>query len=309
MNSQMKKAPAVGAAQFSTRDRCLGCRGTVSLIASGGFHDEPLRGFIANDPWGENPLPYLDGARWEYVGCDNCGLAFHRRILSPIWNQIRFDRWTTAEAIAEFERIHRTARDKFERGRHFARHALQLEKLTRSLRSGNLRVLDFGCGNGEFLQQCALFGFEAVGVDRSTARQAMSLTPIFADLSDVPGDFHAITLFEVLEHLEDPRAVLEMLTKRLMPGGFLVLETPDATGVGGLRNWHEYRMVGPLDHINGFTPATLRSFGERLGYRSINPPASYVTGDTFKAAKAAAKGTLSRMLPKGTQQYFQKVIA
>jgi SAM-dependent methyltransferase len=295
-------------AEFVSRDRCLGCGSQVREIASGSFDDEPLRGFIANDPWGESPLPHLRGARWEYVGCVSCGLAFHRRILSPKWNAIRFERWMTAEAIAEFERLHTTAQSRFERGTHFTKHALQIEAATRRLRGTDpVRVLDFGCGNGQFIQQCAIYGFHAAGVDRSTARQGKNLTPIYADLSALHGQkFHAITLFEVLEHLDDPRSSLESLASHLVPGGVLVIETPDCTGVAGIRNAHEHLMINPLDHINGFTPGTMRSFASRLGFEPIYSPTSHVTSDAKRAIKTEMKRLLRFAARPRTQQYFRK---
>jgi hypothetical protein len=184
------------------------------VLSSGSFDDEPLHGFIARDPWGESPLPFLRGARWEYVECADCSLTFQRRVLSPEWAERKYLRWISAAAIAEFERTHYSRQAVFERGVHFTKHAIQIERLTRELRGdGPVRVLDFGCGNGEFLEQCQLYGFTAEGVDRSAARMETSRVRIHPDLQPLKGElFHAVTLFEVLEHLDEPRPVLEALT-------------------------------------------------------------------------------------------------
>lgn len=292
-------------ASFVCRDRCLGCYSTsIRMLSSGSFEDEPLRGFIANDPWGENPLPYLKSARWEYVVCEQCALTYHRKVLSPEWAERKFSKWMTAEAIADFE-SKLPPGSKFDRGLHFSGRALELEKLTRG--NGQIRILDFGCGNGDFIEQCRLYGFEAVGVDRSTARVERNRAAIYPDLSALDGEqFHAVTLFEVLEHLEEPRPVLEALLPHLCPGGILVLETPDASGVTGINSFHDYRMIHPLDHINGFTPKTLRSFAERLGFRAIEPPTSHATADIKRVVKTELKRVLSFALPRKTQLYFIK---
>jgi 2-polyprenyl-3-methyl-5-hydroxy-6-metoxy-1,4-benzoquinol methylase len=295
-------------ATFIARDRCLSCNGSVRELSSGFFDDDPLHSFIANDPWGESPIPFLRGCRWEYVQCEKCELAFHRRILSPEWNTRRFEKWMTADAIAEYERIRSTPRSALDRGIHFAKHALQLERLTRDIRgAGPVRVLDFGCGNGEFIQQCSLLGFKTAGVDRSHARQEKNLSPVYADTRDLLGQtFHAITLFEVLEHLDDPRSVLESLIPLLAGGGILILETPNCSGVTTIKTHHDYAMINPLDHINGFTPITMRRFVERLGLTSISPPISHVTTDLRRVGKTELKRMLKFAVPAKTQQYFWK---
>jgi SAM-dependent methyltransferase len=278
------------------------------MLSSGSFDDDPLHEFIAKDPWGENPLPFLRGARWEYVECADCSLTFQRQVLSPEWAERKFSRWMSAEAIAEFERTHSSREAVFERGVHFTKHAIQIEKLTRKLRGdGPVMLLDFGCGNGEFVEQCRLYGFTAAGVDRSTARMERNRGRIYPDLQALNGQlFHVVTLFEVLEHLEAPRPTLEALAPLLLPGGLLILETPDASGVRDINSFRDYQMIHPLDHINGFTPSTLRSFAERLGFQAITPPVSHVTAEIKRVLKTEAKRALRFALPSRTQQYFTK---
>jgi SAM-dependent methyltransferase len=171
-----------------------------------------------------------------------------------------------------------------------------------------VKVLDFGSGYGAFLAMCASFGFGAYGVDRSAARRENSAVQVFAEIEDVAhaGPFHALTLFEVLEHLDEPRAVMEKLVAMLVPGGILILETPNCEGVQGIETMHDYRQIHPLDHINGFTPKTLREFGERLGFKAITPPAAAVACHQAKIAKSAAKGLLAPIRRPTTQLYFRR---
>jgi hypothetical protein len=76
-------------AKFISRNECVGCGSRkFKALSSGLFDGAPLRDFLANDPWGENPMPYLAGEQWCYVKCDACGLAFHRQILLPEWNEL-----------------------------------------------------------------------------------------------------------------------------------------------------------------------------------------------------------------------------
>ncbi len=86
----------------------------------------------------------------------------------------------------------------------------------------------------------------------------------------------------------------------------MVLETPDCSGVKGIGTYEDYSKIHPLDHINGFTPKTLRGFAERLGFESIAKPVSHVTCDPFRVAKTEMKRVIGGVLSPTTDQYFRK---
>lgn len=299
------EAASAERARFLERTACIACgSANFAELSRGRFDEGAVGDFIGSDPWGEHPAPFLAGLPWSYVRCE-CGQAFHRYILDSEWNERRFSRWMSQGAIAAFEQQYDTPEHRFETGADHASHVVRIEALTRRIRNGRVRVLDFGCGYGEFLAMCALFGFDPVGVDRSAAKRSNGVFPILARVDDVEGTFHALTLFEVLEHLDDPRAILHQLSRLLVPGGVLVLETPDCTGVAGIESRDDYLKIHPLEHINGYTPETLQAFAERLGFVRITPPAAYVTSDLIKVAKQYAK-QVGKLGMKRTEQYFRK---
>jgi SAM-dependent methyltransferase len=257
----------------------------------------------------------LKGKRWTFVQCEDCGQAFHRDVLSPEWNEIRFTRWMTHEAIRTCLRDETTPAGLFRKAVQSTHHVLRLQKLTISPRKGApVRLLDFGCGYGEFLELCRQYGYEAVGIDRAKERRKHArVGGIFASLDELLVEvgrrkFHVITLFETLEHLDDPRSTLEELTRHLVSGGILILETPDCTGVTDITTTDESWRIQPLDHINAFTPATLRSIAERCGYSPIRRPEVHVSESPFRAAKTEVKRLLGMvgLLKPTTQQYFRK---
>jgi SAM-dependent methyltransferase len=277
---------------FVDRGRCISCGSPALIEVCGGrFGDDPLRSFIEADPWGENPMPALRDHRWSLVRCD-CGQAFHRSILSPEWNEVRFSKWMSEEAIRQFEAQHGTNSDS---AADHVKHALRLRDFRVK------RLLDFGCGFGQFLEMCRLFGMDAVGVDRSSARRGGAGVHIFAELDDVPGSFDAITMFEVLEHLDDPLAILKMLRSRLNPGGVMIVEVPDASGVNSISSVDDYRAIHPLDHINAFTPATLMAIMRRAGFKPLVKRPAFVTTSLARVGREVAK---SRLKSPTTQRYF-----
>jgi 2-polyprenyl-3-methyl-5-hydroxy-6-metoxy-1,4-benzoquinol methylase len=299
-------------AEFLERKACISCGGTgLHELSAGHFNEGPLEGFIRNDPWGEHPAPFLHGKPWSFVSCKSCGQAFHRFNLSPEWNERRFSKWMSQEAIQEFEKPYKTLSGQMRTAAAYTAHVLQIEQATRGIRGPDVpRVLDFGCGYGGFLSTCSLFGFEAYGVDRSAAKRNNNrFAKVFEELDDVKSiaPFHAITLFEVLEHLDDPRSLVLQLRELLQIGGLLVLETPNCTGVQNITTRDEYLKIHPLEHINAFTPNTMKAFALRLGFMSIRKPVSFVTSDSLKIAKTAARRALAPLLKPTTQMYFRKV--
>lgn len=96
-------------------------------------------------------------------------------------------------------------------------------------------LLDVGCGPGEFLLVARRRGWRAHGVEPAPepARQSASygLDVFEGMLEDYAARtdqrFDAITAFEVLEHVPEPRSVLAAMTSLLKPGGRLLLSVPN----------------------------------------------------------------------------------
>lgn len=302
-------------AHFIDRTACISC-GSSALheLSSGGFGDDPLRGILESQAWGESPLPYIAHERWSYVRCEACAQTFHRRILDPQWMTTLYSQWETQAAMEAFIAKHITPQDRLHRGTSFVAHALQMQRMSTSCTGGRaLRVLDYGCGHGEFVAVCRALGFDAIGIDFAPDRDKHGMVHCVTSLSDLRREhervpqFDVVTLFEVLEHLAEPRGTLQQLAEVMPQGATLVLETPDATGVTGLRSTSDYLAIGPLGHINGFTPPTLRAIAERVGFRAVRPQSAWVTTSWHRVAKTAAKRLMAPLRRPSVSQYFVRV--
>jgi 2-polyprenyl-3-methyl-5-hydroxy-6-metoxy-1,4-benzoquinol methylase len=83
------------------------------------------------------------------------------------------------------------------------------------------RVLDYGCGSGLFVQYLAAHGYpHARGYDAYAKDGPYAEPPT--------GGYDFIHSQDVLEHVADPRALLQTLSALLVPGGLLAIGTPDA---------------------------------------------------------------------------------
>ncbi|MGZ8463014.1 MAG: class I SAM-dependent methyltransferase [Candidatus Deferrimicrobiaceae bacterium] len=139
------------------------------------------------------------------------------------------------------------------------------------------RLLDIGCGNGDFLARMRGKGWEVEGleVDSEAVKSARSrhgLTIHHGALETwkLPdGSFDAITANHVIEHVHDPIALIRECLRVLKPGGVLVLATPNINGdahrVFG-RNWTH---LDPPRHLHLFSGTTLKECGTRAGFQKI----------------------------------------
>jgi SAM-dependent methyltransferase len=96
------------------------------------------------------------------------------------------------------------------------------------------RILEIGCGTGHNLPMLARFGsVEAIEMDeaaRAVAAQRLGRAVGSARLPDLEGvkerHYDLVALLDVLEHVEDDRAALTSIARRLKPGGALLLTVP-----------------------------------------------------------------------------------
>jgi 2-polyprenyl-3-methyl-5-hydroxy-6-metoxy-1,4-benzoquinol methylase len=317
MTVQMEAGPR---ARFCQRDRCILCGSSDLLVLwNGAFTDEIVQAETRKSGYAHNPLALLQEASFRRVRCQKCEMSFYQDILTDDWLKVLYEKWICDEQIEALEAAKRFS--KADMGTHYAKHCLRLRQMMGAHKTASPRLLDFGCGDGHFLQVASSFGFESVGIDFSDSRQNrvypsnnISLYANLGQLCQSPAGqtpFDAITLFQVLEHLSNPLEVLRSLYDWLSPTGFLIVEVPDCQGVAGIpTNSEDYSKVNPLEHINHFTPDTLTRMCQRAGFQSVPHPVAIVTTDWKNVLKGFAGGVLRKSmfgtLQRTTQQYFCK---
>lgn len=102
-----------------------------------------------------------------------------------------------------------------------------------------MRLLEAGCG--EYLSPLGLDGRAyIVGIDNSEAqlaRNSWADEKIHGDIvthAFPAGTYDVVVCWDVLEHLPDPEAALDNLTRATSPGGLLVVKVPNVMSAKGL---------------------------------------------------------------------------
>jgi len=125
-------------------------------------------------------------------------------------------------------------------------------------------LLDVGAAYGFGLRAARAAGFEAMGVEISpeaaeAARRRAGVPVITGDFLSVavPGTFAVITMFDVLEHMRDPRACVARARQLLAPGGILAVETGDLASPWARLLGRRWYFLDPPQHLAYFTAAGL----------------------------------------------------
>ena len=199
---------------------------------------------------------------YRLISCPDCDLLY----ASP------------APAAAALSRAYREAAfDSSEEARCAARtYARLLSKILPRLpdREG---ALDIGAGDGAFLEELLALGFNGVaGVEPSEAPIASARADVrplirrglFAASDFHEGGFRLVTSFQTLEHVDDPLGVCRGAYRLLKKNGAAFFICHDR------RAWSA-RLLGlkspifDVEHLQLFSPASVRSLLERAGFSDI----------------------------------------
>jgi SAM-dependent methyltransferase len=147
------------------------------------------------------------------------------------------------------------------------------------------RLLEVGCGNGRQLERLAQAGWRAEGIDfdehAATMARSLGISVRVGELASAnygEGQFDAIILSHVIEHVQDPVQLLAECRRILKPGGQLVVATPNANALG--HRWYGRAWLGlePPRHLVVFTPRALADAARRAGFEHASIETKTIVG-------------------------------
>ena len=136
------------------------------------------------------------------------------------------------------------------------------------------RLLDIGCGGGNFLLSMQKLGWQAEGVEFNetavkTCQQA-GLNVYHGDLAQAAFEdntFDVVTARHVIEHIPDPVSFASEIFRILKPGGLMVLKTPNSLALA--RHWFGTNWFANdvPRHLILFSMKTLQFLAKKHGFK------------------------------------------
>lgn len=160
------------------------------------------------------------------------------------------------------------------------------------------RLLDLGCGNGQFLTWARDMGWQVVGIDPDPEAVRVAkqngLDVRLGGLETILADterFDIITLCHVIEHLHSPQVALGKCFDLLKRNGTIWLETPNLDSIGHSNFGPHWRGLEPPRHLVLFTHASMHRALQRAGFTNIqDQPFRPQCRQIFAASKAITIG-------------------
>lgn len=177
------------------------------------------------------------------------------------------------------------------------------------------RLLDVGCATGTFMlamQQDHRWQVEGIEVNAAVAEIAQQRTGVPVSASTLEeaalpaASFDAVTMWDVLEHVQDARQTAAEIWRLLKPGGIFVIRVPN------LASW-DVKLFGKAwagydapRHLYCFSPATLSQLLDGTGFDVLE--VSGAIGNYVTFALSACYWMTLRGVSKDTQQRVRRIL-
>jgi 2-polyprenyl-3-methyl-5-hydroxy-6-metoxy-1,4-benzoquinol methylase len=203
------------------------------------------------------------GHHLQIVECVHCGYVY----ANPRWEETELlDAYTAVED--ETYVYERTGRELT-----FRKHLQALEKYTGPAQGRSL--LDVGAYIGVFVEAAQAAGWQAQGIEPSAwavaeaQRQGLPVIAGTQDSLELQGcAFDVLTMWDVIEHVDDPAAELGKAYQLLKPGGIIAVHTMNIDSLTARLMGERWPWLMDM-HIHYFSQTTLCAMMERKGFDII----------------------------------------
>lgn len=196
---------------------------------------------------------------WDIFDCGNCGVQF----VSPL------------PSLEELEQLHKPERPSSLQNKRYGWLTFhrQWRILNGLINENRKRVLDFGCGGGQFLDNASHSFWGKYGIDiskeaRDVASQKGIITYATLEEADFKDNyFDVVVMFATIEHLPDPKSVVVELHRVLKEGGLFAVMTGDVTSRKAKAKAEKWHMYCPPEHLFFFSAKSIDFMMDEIGLK------------------------------------------
>lgn len=150
----------------------------------------------------------------------------------------------------------------------------KLKTIKRLTKKETPRILDVGCGWGDFLEICKNDNIPYLGIDDSQEAidicETKKLNCKKANIPDLHERFDAITLFQTIEHLPNPFLLLRDCYRLLKPGGVLLITTPNNDSPLRKLNGANWSVYNTNSHFVFYNKKNLKQTLAAAGFKNVS---------------------------------------
>lgn len=261
-----------------------------------------------------NPSEFTLKYQKENFAVVTCNTCSHHFIPHYYRKQIQYTQYKNAEVTAAVRAGNNWVK--------IQRHKLRFQFIKKFIKSGKL--FDLGAGWGHFMLAGKELGYDVCGIEISEQPYLYCVNDLKLPVDhidffemDETKKFDVITMWDVLEHIDQASPFLEKCNKLTNTGGYLFLQVPQIDSYFAKKHKDNWKMMG-LDHVNYFSKKTITQILDKHGYQVLKIKSSfeiklfimYTLLPFFKKFKSANKQTTieanKTINAAERQQYFNK---
>lgn len=206
---------------------------------------------------------------FEFVSCNQCDLVYanpqvHRSVILDLYKGAsEADNLWTKVLLSDEQK-------KF--NEHYYHEVLDI--IQKFIPKGKL--LDIGCSIGTFMHDANSRGFECTGLELNDAAAQIALESglhverkTIEEYCPSKGEYQIMTLFGVLEHLNNPKQVLDTIYRSLDAGGFLFIHVPNLHSLVTAIRKEQSKTFDGRNHLIYFSIDTLKRMAESVGFQTV----------------------------------------
>lgn len=256
---------------------------------------------------------FLSGESFDIVSCSGCKFKFTNPVPKP---DLLPGYYESDEYISHSQSQKGLQRRIYHVVRNYAIRS-KISMIKRFKPKGSL--LDIGCGTGEFLKAIQKKDFFTIGIEpnlkaRTTAKELNKLTVVDKiDKLSSGAKFDVVTLWHVLEHINDINLIFHQIKNLLNEDGLLIVAVPNADSFDA-KYYKEYWAAYDLPrHLYHFKKGTMDLLAGKFNFEiiKIKPmifDSFYVSflSEKYKNGKANYLKSFSIGLVSNFKAFFQQ---